>query len=174
MYQLGRLRASLKDLPGSSGSSSGTDGGRDEHPACAAHTQKELEGLRRRAARRGLAELLAGIHASLRVADILTATQLALPGGMLWGPRPTAGDAGLNGATAVSRLRSRDTSSTTVLTSSPAQRPAAQRGMDRRGPIERLTNVQRPRQRQLLVDDGIKSAGPNAGRSKELPTPVPR
>jgi uncharacterized circularly permuted ATP-grasp superfamily protein/uncharacterized alpha-E superfamily protein len=88
LYQLERLRNDLKDLPSSSGSSRperlvdevGTLL-RRSHPA-------ELEGVSggRRAQ---LAELLDAIHAELRhLAEVITATQLALPGGMqpLWGP----------------------------------------------------------------------------------------
>ncbi|HSS23717.1 MAG TPA: circularly permuted type 2 ATP-grasp protein [Mycobacterium sp.] len=88
LYQLERLRADLKDLPGSSGSSRpermvdeiGTLL-RRSHPA-------QFEGVTdgRRAQ---LADLLAAIHAELRdLAEVITETQLALPGGMqpLWGP----------------------------------------------------------------------------------------
>jgi uncharacterized alpha-E superfamily protein len=88
LYQLERLRVDLKDLPSSSGSSRperlvdeiGTLL-RRSHP-------EELEGVSdgRRAR---LAELLDSIHAELRdLAEVITATQLALPGGMqpLWGP----------------------------------------------------------------------------------------
>jgi uncharacterized alpha-E superfamily protein len=87
LYQLERLRADLRDLPGSSGSSRperivdeiGTLL-RRSHPA-------ELEEITdgRRAQ---LADLLTAIHAQLRdLADSITETQLALPGGMhpLWG-----------------------------------------------------------------------------------------
>ncbi|CNV28941.1 hypothetical alanine and leucine rich protein [Mycobacterium tuberculosis] len=89
VYQLERLRADLKDLPGSSGSS------RPERMVDEMNTRlrrshpEELEEVSADGLRAELAELLAGIHASLRdVADVLTATQLALPGGMqpLWGP----------------------------------------------------------------------------------------
>ncbi|MCV7100408.1 circularly permuted type 2 ATP-grasp protein [Mycobacterium palustre] len=88
LYQLERLRAGLKDLPGSSGSSRperlvdeiGTLL-RRSHP-------EELEGISdgRRAR---LAALLDAIHAELRnLAELITETQLRLPGGMqpLWGP----------------------------------------------------------------------------------------
>lgn len=89
VYQLERLHADLKDLPGSSGSS------RPERMVDEMNTRlrrshpEELEEVSADGLRAELAELLAGIHASLRdVADVLTATQLALPGGMqpLWGP----------------------------------------------------------------------------------------
>ncbi|OBG25218.1 circularly permuted type 2 ATP-grasp protein [Mycobacterium sp. 852002-51057_SCH5723018] len=88
LYQLERLRTDLQDLPSSSGSSRperlvdeiGTLL-RRSHPG-------QLEGVSdgRRAQ---LAELLETIHAELRdLAEVITATQLALPGGMqpLWGP----------------------------------------------------------------------------------------
>ncbi|MEE6177539.1 circularly permuted type 2 ATP-grasp protein [Mycobacterium sp. 050134] len=88
LFQVERLRARLKDLPGASGSSRperlvdeiGTLL-RRSHPG-------ELEAVAdgRRAE---LAELLGAVHAALRdLAEAITTTQLALPGGMqpLWGP----------------------------------------------------------------------------------------
>jgi uncharacterized alpha-E superfamily protein len=88
VYQLERLRANLKDLPGSSGSSRPerivdeiSTRLRRSHPA---ELEEVTDGHREE-----LAELLAAIHAALRdLADVITATQLALPGGMqpLWGP----------------------------------------------------------------------------------------
>jgi uncharacterized alpha-E superfamily protein len=88
LYQLERLRANLRDLPSASGSSRPERAVeeismllRRSHPAA-------LEGATdgRRAK---LADLLATIHTELRdLAEVITATQLALPGGMqpLWGP----------------------------------------------------------------------------------------
>ncbi len=87
LYQVERLRANLKDLPGSSGSS------RPERLV------DEISTLLRRShpdeleevadgRRAGLADLLDAVHAQLRdLAEAITATQLALPGGMqpLWG-----------------------------------------------------------------------------------------
>jgi uncharacterized circularly permuted ATP-grasp superfamily protein/uncharacterized alpha-E superfamily protein len=87
LYQLERLRADLKDLPGSSGSS------RPERMV------DEIGTLLRRSdpaeledvvggRRTKLADLLAAIHAELRdLTDAITETQLALPIGMqpLWG-----------------------------------------------------------------------------------------
>ncbi|WP_156689545.1 circularly permuted type 2 ATP-grasp protein [Mycobacterium sp. Marseille-P9652] len=87
-YQVERLRSALKDLPGASGSS------RPERLV------DEIATLLRRShpdeldevadGRRGdLAELLGAVHAQLRdLAEVITTTQLALPGGMqpLWGP----------------------------------------------------------------------------------------
>ncbi|WP_459964755.1 alpha-E domain-containing protein, partial [Mycobacterium avium] len=89
LYQVERLRADLKDLPGASGSSRperlvdeiGTRL-RRSHPA-------ELERISDDGRRTELAELLDSVHAELRsLAEVLTTTQLALPGGMqpLWGP----------------------------------------------------------------------------------------
>ncbi|MGF2944192.1 circularly permuted type 2 ATP-grasp protein [Mycobacterium sp. Lab-001] len=89
LHQVERLRAHLRDLPGSSGSSRperlvdeiGTLL-RRSHPA-------ELEQVSGEGRRAELADLLAGIHAGLRdLAEAITATQLALPGHMqpLWGP----------------------------------------------------------------------------------------
>ncbi|ORA09383.1 circularly permuted type 2 ATP-grasp protein [Mycobacterium asiaticum] len=88
LFQLERLRSNLKDLPGSSGSS------RPERLVDEMSTRlrrsdpaelEEITGGRREE----LAELLSAIHAALRdLADVITATQLALPSGMqpLWGP----------------------------------------------------------------------------------------
>ncbi len=89
LYQLERLRANLKDLPGASGSSRperlveeiGTLL-RRSHPA-------ELEQVSADGRRAELADLLGSVHAELRdLAEVLTTTQLALPGGIqpLWGP----------------------------------------------------------------------------------------
>ena len=89
LYQVERLRANLKDLPGASGSSRperlvdeiGTLL-RRSHPA-------ELEVVSADGLRKELADLLGSVHAGLReLAEVITTTQLALPGGMqpLWGP----------------------------------------------------------------------------------------
>jgi len=89
LYQLERLRADLKDLPGSSGSS------RPERIVDEMSTRlrrsgaAELGMLTVDGRRAELADLLAAIHAELRdLAEAITETQLALPGGMqpLWGP----------------------------------------------------------------------------------------
>lgn len=89
LHQVERLRANLRDLPGSSGSSRPerlvdeiTTLLRRSHPA-------ELEQVSDEGRRADLDGLLAGIHAELRdLAEAITATQLALPGHMqpLWGP----------------------------------------------------------------------------------------
>jgi uncharacterized alpha-E superfamily protein len=89
LYQLERLRADLKDLPSASGSSRPermvdeiSTLLRRSHPA-------ELEAVAANGRRAKLADLLAAIHTELRdLAEVITETQLTLPGGMqpLWGP----------------------------------------------------------------------------------------
>jgi uncharacterized circularly permuted ATP-grasp superfamily protein/uncharacterized alpha-E superfamily protein len=89
VYQLERLRADLSELPGSSGSSRPeraiaeiSTRLRRSHPA-------ELEGVTADGRREELADLLAAVHTGLRdLAEVITATQLSLPGDMqpLWGP----------------------------------------------------------------------------------------
>jgi uncharacterized circularly permuted ATP-grasp superfamily protein/uncharacterized alpha-E superfamily protein len=88
LYQLERLRADLKELPSSSGSSRPermvdeiSTLLRRSHPG-------ELQGVGSDGQRAELAELLDTIHAELRdLAELITETQLTLPGGMqpLWG-----------------------------------------------------------------------------------------
>ncbi|MGV0603683.1 circularly permuted type 2 ATP-grasp protein [Mycolicibacterium sp. XJ1904] len=87
-YQLERLRAGLKALPGSSGSS------RPERMVDEIATRlrrldpDDLEEIVD-GRRVELAELLDGMHTDLReLANVITATHLSLPGGMqhLWGP----------------------------------------------------------------------------------------
>jgi uncharacterized circularly permuted ATP-grasp superfamily protein/uncharacterized alpha-E superfamily protein len=88
VYQLERLRADLKDLPGSSGSSRPERLVDEVSTLLRRSNPAELEEVTdgRRAE---LADLLAAIHTELRdLAEVITETQLALPGGMqpLWGP----------------------------------------------------------------------------------------
>ncbi|OBH85885.1 hypothetical protein A5680_06360 [Mycobacterium sp. E2989] len=88
LYQVERLRANLKDLPGASGSSRperlvdeiGTLL-RRSHPG-------ELEAVSADGLRAELSDLLGSVHAQLReLADVITTTQLALPAVQpLWGP----------------------------------------------------------------------------------------
>ncbi len=89
VFQLERLRANLKALPGSSGSS------RPERLIDEISTRlrridpADLEDVDGDGRRRELAGLLDGIHAGLRdLSEVITETQLSLPGGMqpLWGP----------------------------------------------------------------------------------------
>jgi uncharacterized circularly permuted ATP-grasp superfamily protein/uncharacterized alpha-E superfamily protein len=89
VYQLERLRADLKALPGSSGSS------RPERLADEISTRlrrldpADLEEVNSDGERAELADLLAAVHTALRdLSKVITATQLSLPGGMqpLWGP----------------------------------------------------------------------------------------
>ena len=88
-YQFERLRADLKALPSSSGSS------RPERliDEIAARLRRldpaDLEDVDADGTRAELADLLDGIHADLReLSGLITATHLSLPGGMqpLWGP----------------------------------------------------------------------------------------
>jgi uncharacterized circularly permuted ATP-grasp superfamily protein/uncharacterized alpha-E superfamily protein len=89
VYQLERLRTNLKALPGASGSS------RPERLADEISTRlrrldpAELEEVDADGKRAELADLLDGVHTALRdLSQVITATQLSLPGGMqpLWGP----------------------------------------------------------------------------------------
>jgi uncharacterized circularly permuted ATP-grasp superfamily protein/uncharacterized alpha-E superfamily protein len=88
-YQFERLRTNLKALPSSSGST------RPERliDEVAARLRRldpaDLEDVTPEGTRAELAELLGGMHADLReLSGLITATHLALPGGMqpLWGP----------------------------------------------------------------------------------------
>jgi uncharacterized circularly permuted ATP-grasp superfamily protein/uncharacterized alpha-E superfamily protein len=89
VYQLEQLRANLKALPGSSGSS------RPERLVDEIVTRlrrldpADLEHVTADGTRAELADLLDGVHRDLReLSDVITATHLSLPGGMqhLWGP----------------------------------------------------------------------------------------
>jgi uncharacterized circularly permuted ATP-grasp superfamily protein/uncharacterized alpha-E superfamily protein len=89
LYQLERLRADLKDLPGSSGSSRPERLVEEIGTLLRRSHPEELEAISADGQRAKLAELLDAIHAELRdLAEVITATQLALPSGMqpLWGP----------------------------------------------------------------------------------------
>ncbi|OMB92451.1 hypothetical protein A5733_17820 [Mycobacterium sp. NS-7484] len=89
IYQVERIRAHLKALPGSSGSS------RSERLADELATRlrrldpADLEEVGENGRRVELADLLDGVHAGLReLSTVITAAHLSLPGGMqpLWGP----------------------------------------------------------------------------------------
>ncbi|OBA79524.1 hypothetical protein A9W99_20905 [Mycobacterium sp. 1164966.3] len=87
-YQLERLRANLRELPGSSGSSRPERMADDINTRLRRSDPAELDEVTE-GRRAELADLLDAIHAALReLADVITDTQLALPGGMqpLWGP----------------------------------------------------------------------------------------
>ena len=89
LYQLERLRADLKDLPGSSGSSRPERLVEEISTLLRRSHPEELEEVSADGQRAELAGLLGAIHAELRsLAEAITATQLALPSGMqpLWGP----------------------------------------------------------------------------------------
>ena len=93
LYQLERLRADLRDLPGSSGSSRPERLVEEISTLLRRSHPEELEAVSDSpdggAQRAELAELLGAIHAELRhLAEVITATQLALPSGMQpqWGP----------------------------------------------------------------------------------------
>jgi uncharacterized alpha-E superfamily protein len=88
-YQFDRLRANLKEVPGSSGSS------RPERLVDEIATRlrrldpDDLEEVDDDGRRSALVELLDGMHRGLReLSGVITATHLSLPGGMqpLWGP----------------------------------------------------------------------------------------
>ena len=88
LHQLERLRADLKDLPSSSGSSRPERLVEEISTLLRRSHPEELEGVSggRRAQ---LTKLLDAIHAELReLAEVITTTELALPGGIqpLWGP----------------------------------------------------------------------------------------
>jgi uncharacterized alpha-E superfamily protein len=89
VYQLERLRANLRALPGASGSS------RPERLVDEIGTRlrrldpADLEHVDGAGRRTELDGLLAGMHTALReLSDVITRSQLSLPGGMqpLWGP----------------------------------------------------------------------------------------
>ncbi|MCV7226977.1 circularly permuted type 2 ATP-grasp protein [Mycolicibacterium komossense] len=89
VYQLERLRTNLKSLPGSSGSS------RAERLVDEISTRlrrldpADLEEVDSDGVRAELADLVDGVHSALRdLSQVITATQLSLPGGTqpLWGP----------------------------------------------------------------------------------------
>lgn len=88
LYQLERLRADLKELPGSSGASRPERLVDDISTRLRRSHPDELEVLDADGHRDELAELLAAVHVELRhLAEVITETQLAVPGGMqpLWG-----------------------------------------------------------------------------------------
>ncbi len=88
VYQLERLRTDLGDLPGSSGSSRPERMVAEIGTLLRRSSPAELELVSATGRRTHLADLLTAVHAALReLAEVITATQRALPGGMqpLWG-----------------------------------------------------------------------------------------
>jgi uncharacterized circularly permuted ATP-grasp superfamily protein/uncharacterized alpha-E superfamily protein len=88
VYQLERLRTDLGDLPGSSGSSRPERMVAEIGTLLRRSSPAELESVSAGGRRKQLADLLTAVHAALReLAEVITATQLALPGDMqpLWG-----------------------------------------------------------------------------------------
>jgi uncharacterized alpha-E superfamily protein len=89
VYQLERLRADLKTLPGSSGSSRAERMVDDISTRLRRLDPADLEDVDGDGTRNQLAGLLDGMHRDLReLSGVITATHLSLPGGMqhLWGP----------------------------------------------------------------------------------------
>jgi uncharacterized alpha-E superfamily protein len=89
VYQLERLRANLKALPGSSGSSRPERLVDDIVTRLRRLDPADLEEVSADGTRAELADLLDGMHRDLReLSRVITATHLSLPGGMqhLWGP----------------------------------------------------------------------------------------
>lgn len=89
VFQLERLRANLKALPGASGSSRPERMVDDIVTRLRRLDPDELEVVTADGRRADLADLLDGMHGDLReLSRVITATHLSLPGGMqhLWGP----------------------------------------------------------------------------------------
>jgi uncharacterized alpha-E superfamily protein len=89
VYQLERLRANLKALPGSSGSSRPERLVDDLVTRLRRLDPADLEAVTADGTRAELADLLNAMHRDLReLSGVITATHLSLPGGMqhLWGP----------------------------------------------------------------------------------------
>ncbi len=89
VYQLERLRSHLRALPGASGSSRPLRLVEEISTRLRRLDPEDLEHTDDTGRRRELDELLGGMHAALReLSDVITATQLSLPGDMqpLWGP----------------------------------------------------------------------------------------
>ena len=89
VYQFERLRADLKALPGSSGSSRPERMVEEIGSRLRRIDPADLEDATPEGRRRELAALLGGLHTDLReLSRVITSTHLSLPGGMqpLWGP----------------------------------------------------------------------------------------
>jgi uncharacterized circularly permuted ATP-grasp superfamily protein/uncharacterized alpha-E superfamily protein len=89
VYQLERLKSHLRSLPGASGSSRPQRLVEEISTRLRRLDPEELEHTDDSGRRRELDDLLGGMNAALReLSDVITATQLSLPGDMqpLWGP----------------------------------------------------------------------------------------
>ncbi|MGI9162103.1 MAG: circularly permuted type 2 ATP-grasp protein, partial [Mycobacterium sp.] len=89
IFQLDRLRENLRSLSGSSGSSKAERVVEEITARLRRSDPADLEELDDSGRRVALDELLAGVHGALsELAEVITATQLSLPGDMqpLWGP----------------------------------------------------------------------------------------
>ncbi len=89
IYQLDRLRSGLRSLPGASGSSRAERLVEEVSARLRRLDPEELEELDSQGRRVALVELLGGMHSALsELSDVITRTQLSLPGGMqpIWGP----------------------------------------------------------------------------------------
>ncbi|KKE99093.1 circularly permuted type 2 ATP-grasp protein [Mycolicibacterium obuense] len=89
VFQLDRLRAHLKSLPGSSGSSRPERLVEEIAMRLRRVEPDDLDDVAADGSREELDELLSGLHTALRdLSNLITATHLALPGDMqpLWGP----------------------------------------------------------------------------------------
>ncbi|MBV9352952.1 MAG: circularly permuted type 2 ATP-grasp protein, partial [Mycobacterium sp.] len=89
VYQLERLRAHLRTLPGASGSSRAERLVEEISTRLRRLDPADLDEVNPAGERTELADLLDGMHAGLReLSGVITATQLSLPGAMqpLWGP----------------------------------------------------------------------------------------
>jgi len=88
-YQLDRLRADLRALPGASGSSKPERLVEEITTRLRRLDPNELENIADDGRRVELDGLLSGMHSALwELSDVITAAQLSLPGDMqpLWGP----------------------------------------------------------------------------------------
>jgi uncharacterized alpha-E superfamily protein len=89
VYQLDRLRSDLRSLPGASGSSRPERLVEDISVRLRRLDPEELEHADTASLRVEFDALLRGMHSALReLSDVITRTQLSLPGDMqpLWGP----------------------------------------------------------------------------------------
>ncbi|MCW1958612.1 MAG: circularly permuted type 2 ATP-grasp protein, partial [Mycobacterium sp.] len=89
VYQLDRLRAGLRSLPGASGSSRPERLVEEISVRLRRLDPEDLEQADAAGLRTELDSLLSGVHSALRdLSDVITSTQLSLPGDMqpLWGP----------------------------------------------------------------------------------------